>query len=83
MKFDLHKPLELLDEKIESIRVRQPDVNRKELGCSDLVYQENEYNELRQIALDKNYDITLRKEYKMIELSILDINCYAYFVKNY
>ena len=79
-KFKLNKKLELEGETIESVRIRVPDLHRPEYGCADLVYKENEYRQLRRVAVIKGFDIIYRGDYEMIELSTLDINAYAYLV---
>jgi hypothetical protein len=81
-KYGLEEPFTYKEEKISTIRIRKPDVHRKELGCADLRYKEEEYKDLRQIALDKGLDIILRKGYEMIELADFNINVYAYLVKD-
>ena len=81
-KYILNTTLELSDEKIEVIRVRKPDVHRHELGCCDLIYNEKDYEKLRNEALEKGLDIILRKGYEMIELSTFNLNVYAYLVKD-
>jgi hypothetical protein len=79
--YQLRKSFEHNGEVVYSVRLRRPDVHRKELGCADLKYKENDYSGLRNIALDKGWDIIVRKEYEMIELSDFEINVYAYLVK--
>jgi len=80
-KYVLDKPLDILGEHIEVIRVRNPDVHRTELGCCDLIYKEGDYDFYRDKALETGLDIILRKGYEMIELSTPDIPVYAYMVK--
>jgi len=81
-KYALQKPIIHQDEKISLVRIRKPDIHRKELGCADLEYQDEDYKDLRRIALDNGLDIILRKGYEMIELSDFNINVYAYLVKD-
>ncbi len=81
-KYLLKKPINYKKETISLIRVRKPDIHRKELGCADLIYKSLDYPQLRKIALDKGYDLIVRKDYEMIELSDFNINVYAYLVKD-
>lgn len=80
-KYKLNSPIKYLGERIELIRIRKPDIHRKELGCADLSYKKEDYNNLRTIALEKGLDIIVRKGYEMIELSEFKINVYAYLVR--
>ena len=82
-KYRLNRPVDYLGEHIDLVRTRKPDVHRKELGCADLVYSERDYGKLREIALEKGFDVILRKGYEMVELSDLEINVYAYLVKDF
>jgi hypothetical protein len=43
IKYVLYKPLQILSENVETIRIRKPDIHRPELGCCDLVYKEEDY----------------------------------------
>lgn len=79
-KYELTKEFNYAGEKIKFIRIRKPDVHRKEYGCADLSYKESDYNSLREIAFEKGFDVILRKDYQMIELSDFAINVYAYIV---
>ena len=81
-KYKLDTPISYSDEDIELVRIRRPDVHRKELGCADLTYSEKDYLKYRDIALEKGFDITLRKDYEMIELSDFKIPAYVYLVKD-
>jgi hypothetical protein len=81
-KFILNEQLIVEGEVIEVIRVRKPDIHRKELGCADLIYNEDDYKQLREEAIEKGFDVIVRKGYEMIELSTFDINAYAYIVKD-
>jgi len=81
-KYKLNFPITYQEEKILLLRIRKPDIHRQELGCADLKYKEEDYMDLREIALEKGFDIILRKEYEMIELSDFNINVYAYLVKD-
>ncbi len=81
-KYQLFSSIKFSDESINLIRIRKPDVHRPEFGCADLTYNENDYQTLRTIALEKGLDVILRKGYEMIELSDFDINVYAYLVKD-
>lgn len=81
-KYKLRTTTEHQGEKIELIRVRKPDVHRKELGCADLKYDARDYSRMRETALNKGMDIIIRKGYEMIELSTFEINVYAYLVKD-
>lgn len=83
MKFILTNNLNILGEKIKKVRVRQADIHRKEVGCCDLIYPKDKYNEMRETALRKKYDIIVRRNFEMIELATFDINAYAYIVKNH
>lgn len=80
-KFKLNTPINYGNEIIDLVRIRMPDVHRKELGCVDLTYDKNKYKQLKEIALEKGFDVILRKGYEMIELSDFEINVYAYLVK--
>lgn len=80
-KYQIKSPRDYLDEHILLVRIRKPDIHRKEFGCADLDYKKEEYANLRDIALEKGYDIIIRKGYEMIELSNQKINAYAYLVK--
>ena len=80
-KYKLNSPINYLDEKIDLIRIRKPDIHRKEIGCADLIYRKDDYRKLRAIALEKGFDVIVRKDYEMIELSDFKINAYAYLVK--
>ena len=80
-KYTLSSPVNYSGEKVGVVRIRKPDVHRKELGCADLTYVQNDYDRLREIALDKGFDIIVRRDYEMIELSDFNINVYAYLVK--
>ncbi len=81
-KYKLNSPIKYFDEQIDLLRIRKPDIHRKEIGCADLIYEKADYNELRAIALEKGFDIVVRKDYEMIELSDLKINVYAYLVNS-
>jgi hypothetical protein len=81
-KYLLNQNIQILSEDVKLIRVRKPDIHRKELGCCDLLYKESDYLKLRKMALDRGLDIILRKDYEMIELSTFDTNAYAYIVKD-
>lgn len=81
-KYKLSFPVNHLGERVELIRIRKPDIHRKELGCADLIYEKDDYEKLRTIALEKGFDVIVRKDYEMIELSDFKINVYAYLVKN-
>lgn len=82
-KYKLSSPITYSDELIELIRIRKPDVHRKELGCADLIYKKEDYGKLKTIALEKGFNVIIRKGYEMIELSDFKINVYAYLVKTY
>jgi len=81
-KYNLKKPVNYNGESLNLIRIRKPDIHRKELGCGDLRYKDQDYTDLRNIALKKGIDVILRDGYEMIELSDFDINVYAYLVKD-
>ena len=81
-KYELKSPLKVEREEIKLIRIRKPDIHRKELGCADLSYELTDYDKLRKGAFEKGFDIILRKGYEMIELSNFNINVYAYIVKD-
>ncbi|HCC67850.1 TPA: hypothetical protein DEP90_01385 [Patescibacteria group bacterium] len=81
-KYILKESITYLEEIIEVVRVRKPDIHRKELGCADLKYKTQSYNNLRDTALKKGFDIILRERYEMIELSDFNINVYAYLIKD-
>lgn len=81
-KYILKEPLIYQGETMTLVRIRKPDIHRKELGCADLIYNESDYQRLRDIALEKGLDIILRKGYEMIELSDFNINVYAYLVRD-
>src|SRR5579863_7562137 len=76
-KYQLRTPFEMPNENISLVRIRRPDIHRKEIGCVDFSYKEKDYPKLRAIALEKGYDIIIRKGYEMIELSDMKINAYA------
>lgn len=80
-KYKLNSPINCLGQQIELIRIRKPDVHRKELGCTDLTYKKDDYEKLKAIALEKGFDVIMRKNYEMIELSDFKINAYAYLVR--
>lgn len=80
-KYKLNSPINYSGERIDLIRIRKPDVHRKEIGCADLIYKKEDYEKLRAIALEKGFDVIVRKDYEMIELSDFKINAYAYLVK--
>lgn len=79
-KYQLKIQLHYLNEQIMLIRIRKPDIHRKEIGCADLSYPKEKYDTLRTMALEKGYDIVVRKNYEMIELSDPHINAYTYLV---
>jgi len=81
-KYRLNTPFKELNEEINLVRIRKPDIHRKEFGCTDLSYNEDDYMNLRSLALDQGLDIILRKGYEMIELSDFNINVYAYLIKD-
>lgn len=81
-KYKLAEPIQHAGESISLIRVRKPDVHRPEIGCCDLEYPAAEYDKLRGKALEEGFDIILRKDYEMIELSTFELPVYAYFVKD-
>lgn len=81
-KFNLYDSIRYKGEDLNLVRVRKPDIHRPELGCVDLKYNNEEYLKLRYTALDKGWDIILRKGYEMIELSSFDIPVLAYIVKD-
>ncbi len=81
-KYNLKTPLNHNGESLNLIRIRKPDIHRKELGCADLTYREQDYQKLRALALETGLDIILRDGYEMIELSNFDTNVYAYLVKD-
>jgi len=80
-KYKLSSPINHLGEQIDLIRIRKPDTHRKELGCADLTYDKGDYDKLRSIALEKGFDVIVRKDYEMIELSDFKINAYAYLIQ--
>ncbi len=63
------------------MRVRKSDIHRKEYGCADIEVANTLYEDLRNLALEKGWDIISRKKFEMIELSTFDINIYAYIIK--
>lgn len=81
-KYKLNNTIKDSGEEIDLIRLRKPDLHRKELGCADLAFKEEDYARLRDKALNDGYDVILRKGYEMIELSDFHINVYAYLVKD-
>ena len=81
-KYKSKSPINYLDEHIELVRIRKPDIHRKEFGCADLIYKREDYEKLRTIALEKGFDVIVRKDYEMIELSDFKTNAYAYLVKD-
>lgn len=81
-KYKLEKQVNHLGESIDLLRIRKPDLHRKELGCADLTYSDPDYPKLKEIALTNGFDVILRKGYEMIELSDFNINVYAYLVKD-
>jgi hypothetical protein len=81
-KYNLKTSINYKGENINLIRIRKLDIHRKELGCADLTYKDQDYTKLREIALEKGLDIILRNGYEMIELSDFDMNVYAYLVKD-
>ncbi len=81
-KYLLNPPFVTLGQKVEALRIRIPDIHRKEAGCADLEHETHEYPKMRDIALEKGLDIIVRKSYEMIELQDPKINAYAYIVKN-
>lgn len=81
VEFKLYNPFLAEAELIQEVRVRKPDVHRKELGCADIEVKGLSYDVLREIALEKGYDIIVRKTFEMIELSSFEIDAYAYIVK--
>lgn len=81
-KFNLANPINHKKENINLIRVRKPDIHRPEMGCVDLKYKNEDYLRLREIALERGWDIILRKGYEMIELSSFDIPVLAYLVRD-
>jgi hypothetical protein len=82
IKYHLITPMKISNQTIETIRVRKPDIHRKEYGCADVSISNIKYVALRTLALEKNWDVILRKGYEMIELSTFDINAYAYVIKS-
>lgn len=81
-KYLLKNHLEILGEDLELIRVRKSDIHRTEIGCGDLSHTPEVYENIRNRALEKGWDIILRKGYEMIELSNFDLPVYAYLVKD-
>ena len=81
IKYKLSTPFQIGTETISLVRVRKPDVHRKEFGCVDLRFDSVTYDSLRSLALEKGWDIIVRKTFEMIELSTFDTNVYAYIVK--
>ena len=81
VKFKLKNPFQIESETINLLRVRKPDVHRKEFGCADIKVVGSSYSELRELALKIGWDIIQRKTFEMIELSTFDINAYAYIMK--
>ncbi len=79
--YKLKHSLKFNDETIGIIRVRIPDIHRKELGCADLSFDSNDYPKLREIAIKNGLDVIIRDQYEMIELSDFNINVYAYLVQ--
>ena len=79
--FELSKSLNLQGDNIHLIRIRKPDIHRKEEGCADIQFKNKAYEELRTRAIEKGLDVIVRKKFEMIELSNFDINVYAYIVK--
>ena len=82
VKYKLNRPIKAENREISLIRVRKPDVHRKEYGCSDIEVEGMTYDDLRGLALEKGWDVIQRKTFEMIELSTFDINAYAY-IMNY
>ena len=81
-KYELNRPMKVENREISLIRVRKPDVHRKEYGCADIEVTGMTYDNLKGLALEKGWDIIQRKSFEMIELSTFDINTYAY-IMNY
>jgi|SRR3989344_2822871 len=81
-KYNLSKHLDILGEDIGLIRVRKPDIHRSEIGCGDLAHDIDSYKSIRNMALEKGWDIILRKGYEMIELSSFDLSVYVYLVSD-
>lgn len=80
--FKLNNAIVVNNNSISEIRVRKPDIHRHEIGCCDLICKPEDYSTLREIALSKGLDIIIRKDYEMIELATMDLNVYAYIVKD-
>lgn len=73
--FDLKKPIDTVGGKVKSIRIRQPDPYRSQIGC--VVLKVEDYKNFKAEKLlkhTKNLRLIVRPEYEMIEFFDFDRN---------
>lgn len=79
----LYKPIQLSNNKLELLRVRQPDPYRMQVGCND--FEVPDYKEFKKQFLDENPDnlrLIVRPKYEMIEFFDPDYDVLAYVLSN-
>ncbi len=81
IRFELNEPIEVVGQKIKSIRIRKPDPYRTHVGCNDFaVVNYQEFKEKYQKPENKNLRLLVRQEYEMIEFFHPDFDVLAYVV---
>lgn len=77
----LNEPIQLLNNKLELLRIRKPDPYRLYVGCND--FEVEDYKSFKKQFLDKNLNnlrLIERPEYEMIEFFDPDYDVLAYVV---
>ena len=79
----LREPIELANNKLDKIRVRQPDPYRPQVGCNDFVIPD--YVDFKNVYLPSrpnNLRVIERPDYEMIEFHDPDFDVLAYVLSN-
>lgn len=81
-RVELYEPIEIGENRITHIRIRKPDLERPQVGCSDF---ETTYETFKSEYLSKYPDslsLIKRPEYEMIELHDKNFDVLAYVVSS-
>ena len=79
----LHSPIQLPHNKLENLRIRQPDPYRIQVGCNDFVVPDYEAFKRKYLTnKPNNLRLIQRPEYDMIEFFDPDFDVLAYVVSN-
>ncbi len=79
----LYKPIQLPKNKLQLLRVRQPDPYRMQVGCGDFIVPDYEGFKKKYLEKTKNnLRLIKRLEYEMIEFFDPDYDVLAYVLSN-